>query len=150
MSVSIESQYIKITLLPVHKMPPPRTPYLTVDIIILYKKGIVLVERKYPPKGWALPGGFVEYDETVEHAARREAKEETGLTLTNLKQFHVYSGPKRDSRAHAVAVVFTATGKGILKGGDDAKTAKAFPPDKIPKLVFDHNTIIKDFLRKRR
>ncbi len=125
---------------------PPKTPYLTVDCIIRYGNGIVLVERKYPPLGWALPGGFVEVGETVEQAVRREMREETGLVLENLKQFHVYSDPARDPRFHTVSVVFTADGAGELKGGDDAKMAKVFKLDKLPKEIpFDHRLIIKDY-----
>src|SRR3989338_4297041 len=99
-------------------------PPLTVDIIISYKKGIVLIERKNKPFGWALPGGFVDYGEPVEHAAVREVREETNLKLKNLKQFHVYSDPKRDSRHHTVTVVFTADGSGKLRAQDDAKNIK--------------------------
>ncbi|MBD3286457.1 NUDIX domain-containing protein [candidate division WOR-3 bacterium] len=125
---------------------PPKTPYLTVDCIIRYKEGIVLVERRYPPKGWALPGGFVDYGETVEDAVRREMFEETGLKLVNLKQFHVYSDPERDPRLHTVSVVFTADGDGELKGGSDAKVARVFKLDGLPEdICFDHGKIIEDY-----
>jgi 8-oxo-dGTP diphosphatase len=126
---------------------PPKTPYLTVDCIIKYQEGVVLVERRYPPKGWALPGGFVDYDETVEYAVRREMFEETGLRLVNLKQFHVYSDPKRDPRLHTVSVVFTADGDGMLRGGSDAKVAKVFKLDELPEeITFDHREIIEDYV----
>ena len=125
---------------------PPKTPYLTVDCIIRYKGGIVLVERRYPPQGWALPGGFVGIGETVEHAVQREVREETGLELENLKQFRVYSDPARDPRYHTVSVVFTADGKGVLRGSSDAKVAKVFQLDALPKEIpFDHRTIIEDY-----
>jgi len=123
------------------------TPYLTVDIIIKYKGGIVLINRKYKPYGWALPGGFVNYGERVEEAAIREAKEETSLNIKLEKQFHVYSDPKRDPRMHTVSVVFVATGKGKLRASDDAKEANVFSPDKVPELCFDHNRIIEDFIK---
>jgi 8-oxo-dGTP diphosphatase len=121
-----------------------------VDIIIELKGeagGIVLVKRKNPPVGWALPGGFVDYGETVEEAARREALEETGLEISDLRQFHTYSDPSRDPRGHMVSVVFTATAKGVPRGGDDAHIAQAFPADQLPSdMVFDHRTIMGDYL----
>ncbi len=117
------------------------------DCIIRYEGGIVLVERRYPPKGWALPGGFVEIGETVEQAVRREMKEETNLELANLKLFGVYSDPARDPRFHTVSVVFTADGVGELKGGDDAKVAKVFKLDGLPEdIPFDHPKIITDYI----
>lgn len=126
---------------------PPKTPYLTVDCIIRHQGGIILIERRYPPKGWALPGGFCEMGETVEHAVRREVKEETGLELEHLKQFHVYSDPKRDPRCHTVSVAFTAEGKGELKGGSDAKNARIFKLDDLPDdIPFDHRKIIADYI----
>ncbi|MCX5803690.1 MAG: NUDIX hydrolase, partial [Proteobacteria bacterium] len=93
-----------------------KTPLLTVDIIIRYKGGIVLIERKNPPPGWALPGGFVEVNESLEEAAIREAKEETSLDVKLIEQFHTYSKPGRDPRFHTVSVVFIGDGEGILKG----------------------------------
>lgn len=126
---------------------PPKTPYLTVDCIIRYEGGIVLVERRYPPAGWALPGGFVEIGETVEDAVSREVREETGLELENLEQFHVYSDPKRDPRFHTVSVVFTAQGKGVLRGGSDAKKTRVFQLDDLPETIpFDHRKIIQDYI----
>lgn len=125
---------------------PPKTPYLTVDCIIRYKQGIVLIQRRHPPEGWALPGGFCEIGETVEDAVRREIREETGLELENLAQFRVYSDPARDPRFHTVSVLFTADGKGVLRGGSDAKVAKVFKLDALPKEIpFDHRTIIEDY-----
>ena len=124
-------------------------PRLAVDIIIQYKEGIVIIERKYDPKGFAIPGGFVEYGETVEQAAIREAKEETNLDIKLVRQFHTYSDPKRDPRHHTVSVVFIASASGQLKAGDDAKQAHIFPLNNIPKLCFDHNQIIEDFKNNR-
>ena len=124
-----------------------RNPFPTVDIIIRQGDSIVLIERKNEPLGWALPGGFVDYGESFEQAAVREAKEETGLTLKNLAQFRVYSDPQRDPRQHNISLVFTAEGDGILCGGDDAASAKLFPLDKLPSpLCFDHAEIIADYL----
>ena len=123
-----------------------RNPFPTVDILIRIDGKIVLVERRNPPHGWALPGGFVDYGETLEDAARREAQEETGLLLTDLRQFHAYSSPERDPRHHTISVVFTAKGEGNLQGGDDAFTACLFSLDELPSpLCFDHSRIIEDY-----
>jgi len=129
-----------------------RNPLLTVDVIIDLGKdrGIVLVRRKNPPRGWALPGGFVDYGETVEEAAMREAFEETGLKVDLKRQFHTYSDPGRDPRGHMVSVVFVATASGSPSGGDDAAEAQAFRPDELPEdIVFDHRQIIEDYLSGR-
>ena len=128
-----------------------KNPIPTVDIIIEVGNGIVLVERKNPPLGWALPGGFVDYGESLEKAAVREAKEETGLDVELVRQFHAYSDPDRDPRHHTITVVFIARAKGTPKGGDDAKTAKVFSKENIPfdRLVFDHARIIRDYLEGR-
>jgi 8-oxo-dGTP diphosphatase len=124
----------------------PRNPIPTVDIIIEYQGGIVLVERKNPPHGWALPGGFIDYGESAEHAARREALEETGLDLEDLRQFHVYSDPGRDCRFHTMTTVFVALGVGVLRAADDARAAAVFPPDEPPSpMAFDHSKIISDY-----
>jgi len=125
-----------------------RNPFPTVDIIIRQGDSIVLIERKNEPHGWALPGGFVDYGESFEQAAVREAKEETSLTLKNLAQFRVYSDPDRDPRQHNISLVFIAEGEGTLCGGDDAAVAKLFPLDALPSpLCFDHATIIADYLQ---
>jgi ADP-ribose pyrophosphatase YjhB (NUDIX family) len=127
-----------------------RNPFPTVDIIIRMGDKIVLIERKNYPLGWALPGGFVDYGESLESAAIREAKEETGLELINLRQFHAYSDPNRDPRHHTISLVFTAEGKGELKGGDDAARALLFPLDALPEpLCFDHSKILADYKKER-
>jgi 8-oxo-dGTP diphosphatase len=121
-------------------------PLLTVDIIIELADGIVLIERKNPPHGWALPGGFVDYGESVESAAVREAKEETSLEVVLTEQFYTYSDPARDARHHTVSTVFIATAQGIPRGDDDAKAARAFQEDFLPApLVFDHTKILRDY-----
>lgn len=125
----------------------PKQPRLTVDVIIRSSKGVVLVERCNPPYGWALPGGFVNYGETVEDTARREVKEETGLNLKGLRQFRVYSAPDRDPRGHTVSVVFTARAEGEMRPGSDAKGVEVFPLDELPELAFDHRKILADYRR---
>jgi ADP-ribose pyrophosphatase YjhB (NUDIX family) len=127
-----------------------RNPLLTVDIIIrIPGKGIVLIERKNPPYGWALPGGFVDYGESLETAARREAKEETDLELEEIRQFRAYSSPDRDPRHHTVSVVFTAVGKGNPRARDDAANLGIFSADALPgPLAFDHARILSDFFEK--
>ncbi len=105
----------------------------------------MLIERKNPPYGWALPGGFVDYGESLESAAAREALEETGLRLTDLQQFHTYSAPDRDPRHHTVSTVFTARANGSPIAGDDAGSAAVFTEKSLPPLVFDHGTILHDY-----
>ena len=127
-------------------MKPLRTPYLTVDIIIEYQGGIVLIERKNMPFGWAIPGGFVDYGETAESAAVREAKEETSLEVRLVRQLKTYSDPERDPRQHTAAVVFIGKGTGTLKAADDAKAAKVFTQGTLPSpLAFDHELILRDY-----
>ncbi len=127
----------------------PRNPIPTVDIIIEYGGGIVLIERKNPPAGWALPGGFVDYGESVESAAAREAMEETGLSLHDLHQFHVYSDPRRDCRMHTMTTVFVARGEGELKAADDALSAAVFEGELPERMAFDHRSIIRDYRADR-
>lgn len=123
-----------------------RNPFPTVDIIICRENEVVLIERKNPPLGWALPGGFVDYGESLETAATREALEETGLRLINLRQFRAYSDPGRDPRQHNLSFVFIARAEGTLAGGDDAVRAAWFPLDSLPSpLCFDHGQILEDY-----
>ncbi|HON84876.1 MAG TPA: NUDIX hydrolase [Syntrophorhabdaceae bacterium] len=123
-----------------------KTPLLTIDIIIRYKGGIVLIERKNYPHGWALPGGFVDIGESLEEAAVREAKEETSLDVVLLEQFYAYSKPDRDPRFHTVSVVFIGDGEGDLRGRDDARKAHVFTEDNLPEqIAFDHRTILYDY-----
>jgi ADP-ribose pyrophosphatase YjhB (NUDIX family) len=127
-------------------------PKLAVDCVILIDGRVLLIHRRNPPHGWALPGGFVEYGESVEEAVRREMKEETGLDLQNLRQFRVYSDPTRDQRGHVVSVVFTARGAGRPEAGDDADRYRLIDLNDIPEadLVFDHTQILKDFQEESR
>ena len=132
-------------------MAHPRNPVPTVDAIIEVAGGIVLIKRRFPPMGWALPGGFVEYGETVEAAAVREAAEETGLTVTLTDLFGVYSDPRRDPRHHTIAVVFIATASGTPVGGDDAAEARVFTAGALPApLAFDHHLILEDYFAYKR
>ncbi len=128
-----------------------RNPYLTVDAIVtIPERGVVLIRRKNPPHGWALPGGFVDYGESLDLAVRREVREETGLELDQLEQFRAYSDPSRDPRHHTVTVVFTALGVGEPRAADDAEGVSVFPLDRLPDpLVFDHGRILSDFRRQR-
>jgi len=126
-----------------------RNPVPTVDLIIRLNGGIVLVRRKHPPLGWALPGGFVDVGETLESAAAREALEETGLAVRLERQFHTYSDPARDPRRHTISTVFIADAAGVPHGGDDAAEARVFAPAELPPLVFDHAQIIADYLAGR-
>jgi ADP-ribose pyrophosphatase YjhB (NUDIX family) len=128
----------------------PRNPIPTVDIIIEYKGGIILIKRKNPPEGWALPGGFVDYGENLETAAFREAKEETGLNIKLIRQFHTYSDPKRDSRHHTITTVYIAKAKGIAIAGDDAEQIGAFKRGVFPEeIAFDHREILNDYFTGR-
>ena len=124
-------------------------PLPTVDLIIRAGGGIVLVRRRFPPLGWALPGGFVDAGETLEAAAAREALEETGLVVRLGRQFHTYSDPARDPRRHTISTVFLAEADGTPRGGDDAAEARVFPPGELPLLVFDHAQILADFFAER-
>jgi ADP-ribose pyrophosphatase YjhB (NUDIX family) len=127
---------------------PYKNPLLTVDIIIEVEQNIVLIKRKNPPHGWALPGGFVDYGESLETSAIREAKEETCLDIELIEQFHTYSNPNRDPRHHTITTVFLAHAAGHPKAADDAKEIGLFKKDLLPTpIVFDHSKIIDDFFR---
>jgi 8-oxo-dGTP diphosphatase len=129
-----------------------RNPLPTVDAIIeMPGDAIVLIERKNAPYGWALPGGFVDYGESVEEAVVREAKEETCLDVRLLEQFYAYSDPNRDPRHHTISVVFIATADGIPRAADDAKTVRTFRDTDIPSpLVFDHGRIVRDYFHYKK
>lgn len=131
--------------IPVYKNPVP-----TVDIIIEVEETIVLIKRKNPPHGWALPGGFVDYGESFETAAAREAEEETGLVVTNLQQFRTYSDPDRDPRQHTASTIFIARADTQPTAGDDAAEAKLFTENTLPNLVFDHSRILDDYFAFKR
>jgi 8-oxo-dGTP diphosphatase len=131
-----------------------RNPAPTVDLIIELidrpQRPIILIERHNPPLGWALPGGFVDYGESVETAAKREAQEETSLAVELVEQFHVYSDPNRDPRKHTLSVVFLATATGEPAAADDAKNLGIFQLWDVPQnLCFDHNQILQDYRRYR-
>lgn len=129
---------------------PPKNPFPTVDIIIeIEGKGIVLIRRKNPPHGWAIPGGFVDYGESIENAAVREALEETSLKVDLLRQFHVYSSPDRDPRFHTMSTVFIARAAGTPVAADDALEAGVYTKDSLPdEIVFDHRRILDDYFNK--
>ncbi len=126
-----------------------KNPFPTVDIVIEMEGGIVLIRRKNPPYGWALPGGFVDYGETLEMAAIREAKEETSLDIELISQIGAYSDPKRDPRRHTISVVFQARAKGRACASDDAIEIDIFNRDNLPDdLAFDHDRILSDYFEK--
>ena len=124
-------------------------PFVTVDTIIEVKGGIVLIKRSNPPFGWAIPGGFVDYNESLEEAAEREAFEETGLKVKNLRQMHTYSLPGRDPRFHTVTTVFVCQASGDPCAASDAAEAVIFNPDSWQKLhlAFDHRKVLSDYLK---
>lgn len=131
-------------------MARPVTPQLAADTIIELidwpGRPIVLIERLYPPYGWAIPGGFVDIGETLEHAARREAFEEVGLEVTLKALLGVYSDPARDSRGHTVTAVYVAEARGTPVAADDAKLAAAIDIAALPApLAFDHALVLADY-----
>ncbi len=131
-----------------------RNPVPTVDIIIETesngRSGIVLIKRKNPPYGWAIPGGFVDYGEPLEYAAAREAREETSLDVELIRQFHSYSDPGRDPRQHTISTVFIARASGEPKGMDDAVEAKIFSKNELPaEMAFDHKQILEDYFTSK-
>jgi len=135
-------------------MPAPETPRLTADVIIELAdrpgRPIVLIERRYPPPGWAIPGGFVDFGEPVETAAVREAREETALEVSLIVLLGVYSDPVRDPRGHTASVVYVAEARGVPRAQDDARAVSMFSPDQLPaNLAFDHARILADYLAYR-
>lgn len=131
-----------------------RNPAPTVDIIIelidLPARPIVLIERMNEPLGWAIPGGFVDYGESIETAAIREAAEEVSLRVELVEQFYVYSDPARDPRQHTLAIAFIATAKGEPVAADDAKNLGVFNQWDLPSnLCFDHDRIMQDYWNYR-
>lgn len=135
-------------------MPKPVTPLLAADTLIelLDQPGrpFVLIERANPPFGWALPGGFVDIGETLERAAVREAREETGLEVELIALLGMYSNPGRDPRNHTVTAVYAAQARGIPVAADDAKHSDIFTFDSLPsQLAFDHAQVIADYQRFR-
>lgn len=136
-------------------MTLPITPVLAADIIIelIDRPGspIVLIERRNPPYGWALPGGFVDVGETLEQAAVREAKEETALTVTLKALLGCYSDPRRDPRGHTVSAVYVSEARGEPRAQDDAKKVGIFTLERFPTvLAFDHAQILRDYARYRK
>ena len=132
------------------KIPIYRNPLPTTDIIIVNSGGIVLIRRRNAPFGWAIPGGFIDYGESAEKAAEREALEETSLEINDLRLFGVYSSPERDPRHHTLSVVFTAKSDGIPKAADDALDIGIFSRDNLPStLAFDHSAILADYFSAR-
>ncbi len=128
-----------------------RNPFPTVDIIIEIEGGIVLIERRNEPFGWALPGGFVDYGETLEQAAVREAREETSLEVSRLRLVGCYSDPARDPRMHTISTVFAAVGAGVPMAADDAANLQVFPLDDQPAILcFDHKKIIDDYVHLKK
>lgn len=128
-----------------------RNPFPTVDIIIETNNGIVLIDRRNPPYGWALPGGFVDYGESLESAAIREAKEETTMDVELVSQFGAYSDPERDPRHHTISFVFIAKAEGLPVGSDDALKAEIFTLETLPEnMAFDHRRICMDYFRRIR
>jgi len=135
-------------------MPVPVTPLLAADIIIELAdrpgRPIVLIERRNPPPGWAIPGGFVDVGESIEQAALREAQEETALEVTLLVLLGVYSDPKRDARGHTASVVYVAAARGTPRAQDDAAAVGIFNPENLPaNLAFDHRRILSYYLSYR-
>lgn len=127
-----------------------QNPIPTVDIIIEFgTKKVVLIKRKNPPLGWAIPGGFVDYGESLEEAAVREAIEETNLNVELIRQFHTYSDPCRDPRHHTISTVYIAKGEGIPEAKDDALEIGVFTRSNLPEqIAFDHRTILEDYFKE--
>lgn len=131
-----------------------RNPTPTVDLIVELvdqpHRPIILIQRRNPPLGWALPGGFIDYGESAEAAAKREAQEEISLSVELIEQFQVYSDPERDARQHTLSIVFIAAARGKPQAGDDAQTVGVFDLWEIPRnLCFDHDRILRDYWHYR-
>lgn len=134
-----------------HKVKEYKNPFPTVDVIIELPEGIVLIERKNEPLGWAIPGGFVDYGESLESTALRESREETSLEVTDLRLLGCYSDPARDRRSHNISTVYVARATGTPRAGDDAAGLAVFPIDALPEpLCFDHGQILDDYLKRKR
>lgn len=135
-------------------MPKPITPLLAADILIELidqaNRPFVLIERAFPPYGWAVPGGFVDVGETLEHAAIRETKEETCLDISLTALLGIYSNPSRDPRNHTVTAVYIAEAAGMPQAADDAKNFGIFTFDNLPTmLAFDHAQVLADYQNYR-
>jgi len=127
-----------------------KSPFVTVDAIIEIDGRILLIKRKNPPQGWAMPGGFVDYGESIEDAVIREAKEETGLDIHLMRQFHTYSALDRDPRHHTVSTIFIAMASGTPMAHDDAKDVGLFTKDTLPEdIAFDHRQILEDYFNNK-
>ena len=127
-----------------------KNPFPTVDVIVDSEEGILLIKRENPPPGWAIPGGFIDAGESAESAALRELKEETGLDVTLTGLLGVYSDPGRDPRFYTISIVFTGSWEGNLSAGDDAKEARFFSRESLPKeIAFDHRRILADYFHFR-
>jgi 8-oxo-dGTP diphosphatase len=138
---------------------PTQSPFATVDCIIELvehplhlpeRPALVLIERRYPPLGWALPGGFVDVGESLSNAAVREALEETSLHVELYEQLFTYSAPDRDPRRHTISTVFVGRARGLPKAADDARNLSVFTQESLPQLAFDHAQILADYFRWRR
>jgi ADP-ribose pyrophosphatase YjhB (NUDIX family) len=128
-----------------------RGPRATVDVIIERDEGIVLIERRNPPHGWAIPGGFVDEGERAEDAARREMREETSLEVELTALLGVYSDPARDPRGHTISTVYVGRGRGTPRADDDAAGIGVFRETELPQpLAFDHARILADYFHFRR
>ena len=148
-SVPILKPQLSINLTVTYRNPTPTTDII-IELIDRPHRPIILIERLNPPHGWALPGGFVDYGESLATAAVREAKEEIGLDVQLIEQFHLYSAPDRDPRQHTISLVFIATATGTPIAQDDAKSVGIFAQWEIPpQLCFDHGQIIQDYFHYR-
>jgi 8-oxo-dGTP diphosphatase len=129
-------------------MPRPQCPPIAADVIVEIGDQIVLIDRKNFPFGWAIPGGFVDFGETVEQTAVREAREEISLEVELRALLGIYSRPDRDPRGQTIGVVYVGRASGTPKAADDARAVRLFPPDRLPAtMAFDHAAILSDYLR---